>query len=213
MKTIYFVRHGESTANVGTHFEDDDIAPLTEKGRGQARLIAERCTKLPVEAFLASPMPRARETAEIISSRISKDFELSGDLVERRIPKELFGRKRDDQEAREILKEWDNEFFSDTGTFREIHDRAGRVLSMLAEHKAFEILVVTHGFLLRMLFARVIFGDSMTPTDFEKFVRAVPQTQNTHLSVFSHRRESAYWNWRTKSDWRVWVWNDHAHLG
>ena len=207
MKTVYFVRHGESTANVGTHFEDDDIAPLTEKGRGQARLIAERCTKLPVEAFLASPMPRARETAEIISSRISKDFELSEDLVERRIPKELFGRKRDDQEAREILKEWDNSFYIDSENFREIRDRAGRVLNLLAEHAGSNILVVTHGFLLRTLFTRVIFGDLMLPSDLRKFTRAVPATQNTHITVFHYRED------KKESPWRVWVWNDHAHLG
>lgn len=213
MKTVYFVRHGESTANVGAYFENDDIAPLTKKGREQAQLIADRCVKLPVDAFLASPMPRARETAEYISKSIGKPFELSPELVERRIPSSLFSLKKDDPKARGLLEAWDKEFFTDTETFRDIRDRAGRVLHLLAKHQAENILVVTHGFLLRTLFASVLFGDRMTPQNLHTFVQAVPQTQHTHISVFRYHDGEAESLWRKGAGWRVWVWNDHAHLG
>src|SRR4051812_32723762 len=108
MKTIYFVRHGESESNVGERYADDETAPLTEKGRSQAEALAERCAKLPIEAILASPLERTRETATKISDQIEIPIEFSRELVERPIPTELHGRLRKDADTRKIMDEWEN---------------------------------------------------------------------------------------------------------
>lgn len=100
-----------------------------------------------------------------------------------------------------------DEFFRDTPTFREIRDRAGRVLTIFEGRSESNILVITHGFFLRTLFAHTVFGPSMRPEDFRKFTLAVPGTKNTHVTVFHYRED------RPAHPWRIWIWNDHAHLG
>lgn len=97
MKTIYFVRHGESVANVGERFADDETASLTERGRGQAKAVAKRCAKLRIDAMIASPIQRTRETAIIISERIDKSIEFSEEFIERPIPISVRGHLRKDK--------------------------------------------------------------------------------------------------------------------
>ena len=84
MKTVYLVRHGESSANVGaTKYFEGAESPLTEKGTEQARYIAERCTKLPIDLLVASTVKRAQQTASAISERINKPITSSELFVER----------------------------------------------------------------------------------------------------------------------------------
>ena len=72
--SVYFVRHGESLANVnGTAAGAEDDSPLTEKGLRDAQAVAREITKriatgeLHINKIVSSPLRRARQTAEIIS--------------------------------------------------------------------------------------------------------------------------------------------------
>jgi probable phosphoglycerate mutase len=68
---LYFVRHGESQANVERVISNRDLPhPLTERGRLQARELAERLAGVGATALYASPIPRAVETAEILGDRL-----------------------------------------------------------------------------------------------------------------------------------------------
>ena len=62
-KIVYFVRHGESEANITPVYQPLG-SPLSDKGRQQAKLIAERIAKVSFEALVVSPLFRAKETAE-----------------------------------------------------------------------------------------------------------------------------------------------------
>lgn len=64
-----FMRHGESAYNVlGLCNDDPAVAvPLTEAGRRQAEQAAERLAASPIELVLVSALPRAGETATIVS--------------------------------------------------------------------------------------------------------------------------------------------------
>jgi len=66
---LYFVRHGESEANVSRQFshKDQESHPLTDKGIEQARALAEKLRDVPFAALYASPLLRARQTAEILN--------------------------------------------------------------------------------------------------------------------------------------------------
>ena len=76
MKTIYFVRHGQSEGNVSAVYQTVS-SPLTEGGKRQARFIAERCSKLPIEAVVSSTQLRAKETASIIAEKTGHTVEFS----------------------------------------------------------------------------------------------------------------------------------------
>lgn len=58
-----FVRHGESTGNAGVPCHDLAKLELTEKGREQARLLAEEWTAAP-DLIVVSPYLRTHQTAQ-----------------------------------------------------------------------------------------------------------------------------------------------------
>jgi broad specificity phosphatase PhoE len=73
--TLYFSRHGETQANVEKRFQGRTIdTPLTAKGREQARAIAlilhDACPAFAALEFVASPLPRACKTMEIIRGEL-----------------------------------------------------------------------------------------------------------------------------------------------
>ena len=62
---LYLVRHGQSEGNVLRTFHGQTDYPLTEKGREQARLAAEKLRDVSFARCCASDLTRARETARI----------------------------------------------------------------------------------------------------------------------------------------------------
>ncbi|MBQ5841097.1 MAG: histidine phosphatase family protein [Clostridia bacterium] len=62
MTRVYFIRHGESQANLEQRFAGSDDAPLTAKGREQARQTAEFLKDVPFTAVYASDLSRAYHT-------------------------------------------------------------------------------------------------------------------------------------------------------
>jgi broad specificity phosphatase PhoE len=68
---ILLARHGETTFNAERRFQGwSPKAVLTEKGRAQARELAEHAAGQELTALYCSPLARARETAAIVGARI-----------------------------------------------------------------------------------------------------------------------------------------------
>jgi phosphohistidine phosphatase SixA len=59
---LFVVRHAEAASG-----DPDELRPLTEAGRAVARALGERLADRGLDAVLASPLLRARETAEAIA--------------------------------------------------------------------------------------------------------------------------------------------------
>lgn len=67
--TIYLIRHGENPANITHDFSYKAVDySLTPKGRLQAQQTAEFFQQQHIDEIYASPLKRARETAEPIAS-------------------------------------------------------------------------------------------------------------------------------------------------
>lgn len=66
---VFFLRHGESSANVLGICSDDPRADvhLTEKGIRQAEEAARRLADVPIDRICVSEHARTRETAEIVN--------------------------------------------------------------------------------------------------------------------------------------------------
>ena len=62
MKEIYLIRHGESVGNAGKSTDDHRTMPLTERGREQARTLADHLTVVP-DLIAVSPFTRAQQTS------------------------------------------------------------------------------------------------------------------------------------------------------
>ncbi len=149
MKTIYFLRHGETPGNRGFVHQYPET-PLSEQGRMQARAAAEHFSKLPIDRIIASPYQRALETAQTVSQRIGVEVEYSELFMELRRPRALWGMHwlhprslftmaRIYLHAREL--EWRD---SDEENLEEFHARARRALEHLAGRPEERLLVVTH---------------------------------------------------------------------
>lgn len=62
---VYFVRHGESVANLNKTFAGQSDAPLTEKGRTQAEAIRPILSEIPFDKVFSSDLSRARDTQKL----------------------------------------------------------------------------------------------------------------------------------------------------
>ena len=68
---ILLARHGETTYNAERRFQGwSPKAVLTDKGRAQARELAEHAAEKQLAALYCSPLARARETAGIVGERV-----------------------------------------------------------------------------------------------------------------------------------------------
>jgi broad specificity phosphatase PhoE len=80
---LYFVRHGESEANILRVISNRGwVHPLTEKGHQQARDLAEKLRKAGIIKIYTSPLQRAVQTAEILSKILGVEYEITGALRE-----------------------------------------------------------------------------------------------------------------------------------
>jgi probable phosphoglycerate mutase len=80
---LYFVRHGESEANLLNEFSNRGLKHgLTEKGKRQAYALAQSLHSVPVVAIFASPLLRARQTAEILARELGVAYQVPDALRE-----------------------------------------------------------------------------------------------------------------------------------
>lgn len=210
-KVIYFVRHGQSEGNIAPVFQSLD-SPLSAKGREQAKLVAERATNLSFEALISSPLPRTKETAIAIASETDKIPEYADLFVERIKPTSIDGKPFDDSEAKKVCEQWERSLYTpgmrveDGENFDDLILRADKALKYLYDRPEKGLLVVTHGYFLRAVFARVLLAESLCGESFRMFQSKI-EMANTGISVLKYETR---WN---GPSWFVWTYNDLAHLG
>jgi len=215
MKTIYLVRHAESTTNVGD-FVIGSTAPLTDKGRAQAHVLLERVLKLPIEVIVHTSFARSIETAEILNGRLKLPFVLCNLFSERRHASHVKGLLKNDP-VRLAYEEyfWGSQFNDpayrhfDAENFADLKERAGQAFSFLEECSEENILVVGHGIFSRILLAYLIHGESLSSIVCQQ-VMCSTRLANCAITVFTHdqRKPTEY-----GGPWELAVWNDRAHLG
>ncbi len=210
MKRVYFIRHGESEANV-KRIHGGPQHPLTEQGKKQAEFVAERCTKLPIEAVFASTMVRAQQTGEIVASRLNLPLGTMEGVEELRGPTEFMERSVDDPEVKVAYENLNKTAAPgyrvfDEENFDDLVERAIKALNFLTKQKEEHIAVVTHGLFLRHMVAVAIFGPGINPHELYCVTQAF-KSENTGITVLEYQPEN------TTTPWIIRVWNDHAHLG
>lgn len=209
MKRLYLVRHGESTANAA-HVHGGPQHPLTERGRAQAEFIAERCSNLPIQAVFASTMVRAQQTGEAIARKLGLPLKTCEYIAELRGPSALMEKPESDPEIAAGFAQLNRTMapgyrFADEENFDDITIRAEQALRFFAEQPEDHIVAVTHGLFLRALITRAFFGADMAPREYLRLMQGF-KSENTGLTILEYRPEAA------EAPWRLWVWNDHAHL-
>ena len=161
-KPVYnfvFLRHGESIGNAQARWQGQSDYPLTEKGRAQVRALADRwkSEKAKFDLIIASPLGRAKETAEIIAAALNVRVELDPILLERHIG-EMEGLTAEEVRKRPqppYVTPYDSIGGEGEGDWA-LFLRAGQALHSLVHRPAGSYLVVSHGGLLNQLMNAII---------------------------------------------------------
>jgi broad specificity phosphatase PhoE len=157
MLTLYVVRHGETKWNTERRMQGWQDSPLTEKGKNDARLLHHRLASVPFVAIYSSPSERTKETAKII--RGDRDIPMYFDERLREIHLGDWEGKRIDEIA-EIDQQNHYHFYHAPHlyqplrgeTFSDVQQRAiAAIEQMIQQHHEGNLLVVTHGVVIRTL--------------------------------------------------------------
>ncbi len=153
--SFIFLRHGESIGNAEKRHQGQADFPLTERGVMQVEQLAAtwKARGLKVDHAVASPLARAKQTAQILAGKL--DFRISYDAV---------WKERDNGKLAGLLHEKALEVMpppsfihlynpiADTGESQwELYLRAGSALNSLMHKEPGLYLVISHGGLLNML--------------------------------------------------------------
>lgn len=155
---ITLLRHGESKGNAQGIYQGHAEFDLTEKGRVQSHALADWWLENEVtfEQVISSSLARARQTAEIISAKLSLPLEID-DIWKEIDNGVLAGLSLEEAEKRRAFPEFINTYqpIGETGESNwELYMRAGQAVVKLVNLPAGKYLVVSHGgFLIRVLYA------------------------------------------------------------
>lgn len=153
MKQLYLLRHGQSEANAKKLIAGSQNSPLSELGRAQARLAAENIKRFfTIDLIVTSPMSRAKETAQIVASRLqfpADQIVTMPNLQERNLGS-LEGLDYSQAPHHNGNFE-DAENAPGIEPIEVFHHRAAQALQQLAQLPAEHILVVTHNGIGRMM--------------------------------------------------------------
>lgn len=159
---FYLVRHGQSVGNAANRYQTADVL-LSDIGRMQAAKRALSLKDKNITRVITSPFARAYETAQIIHQALDPGlpFEKYHYLHELEPPTVLKGRLKTDPDAMAIkaeitAKRLDRNYrHSDEETLFMLHQRVLNLLDYLVPFAQENIILVSHGGLLRMVLAHL----------------------------------------------------------
>jgi broad specificity phosphatase PhoE len=157
--TLILVRHGETDWNRSGRWQGHADAPLNDRGREQARALADELAGEHVAAVYASDLSRARETAEIVAARLGRPVDVDPRLREVHVggwsgltTAEIEARFPDD-----VVRWFDGDpshSFDGGETYAAMGARVVAALEEIAaRHPGDRVLVVLHGGPIRALLA------------------------------------------------------------
>ncbi|MBP9759960.1 MAG: histidine phosphatase family protein [Candidatus Pacebacteria bacterium] len=210
-KFIYFVRHGEDEQGISDVFQGSE-SPLTALGRQQAQFVADRVKTLGAEIILASPMPRAHDTAETIRVVSGLPLETLDVLREYVPPSRLVGTLRDSDDGktyiREMLVHMDDPrwHYADEDNYHDLHMRAIAFMDYVIQRPEQHIIAVTHAGLMRVIITAMMTEGEPDAELTRKFMRFF-KPMNTGITICRYHSAAV-----RRNKWRLIAWNDHAHL-
>ncbi len=160
MKTIYFVRHGQTDYNLNDRLQGHTDQPLNETGRSQARALGEklRAAGLTFDRVFTSPLCRARETARIVTGWGDERIEVDGRIIEKDLGM-YEGVLRADMrpEALAYLQDpYGREAVDGMESIEDVRVRMRSFWEWVKTAEGERILVASHGGALRALFRLLV---------------------------------------------------------
>lgn len=204
---LYLVRHAESESNKNNSYHFPGT-PLSKDGIRQAKILAKKIGNLQVDFIYSSDLKRARQTAKIVSEKVNKKVKHTRNLRELRRPSILWGKTDEDQNSKIYVKLQKENFndpewkFTDDESFNDLKKRASKVLDNLSRrHSDKNVLVVSHGAIIKMMVSLAILGKDLSPLIFWNLWHNL-WIKNTGIVILEHNQNK----------WTLVVWNDTSHF-
>lgn len=149
-RAFWYLRHGETDWNAQGLSQGSVDIPLNDTGLAQAHAAAAKLRHLGIATIVASPLSRARVTAEIVAGALGRTFTLEDSLREVR-----FG-VQEGQPMSHWFAEWVAGRFTPDGaeSFADLRTRAVDVLNAWLDAPP-PVLFVGHGAFFRALRAEM----------------------------------------------------------
>ena len=201
MALFYFLRHGETAWNAEGRFCGSTDVPLSDVGRRQAQLLAQRLKTILVDALYSSPLRRALDTARLIGQAVGRN-----PVVDHRLAELNYGAWEGmtfgeiNRVTPNAYRAWD----ADPGNLSPPEGESGvqlieRVTPFLGDvaqrHQPGNVVVVCHKTVCRLLACHIM------GVPLSEYRRRVPM-ENAALNTFEIR----------EGRWHVVALNDTSHL-
>lgn len=142
---IYFVRHGETDWNLSKIIQGKQDICLNDKGREQARIIKKELDDEPIDLIIASPLKRAKETAEIINETRNLPI-IYDERLEERCFGEYEGKKLEVVDTTDFWNYYKDATYEGAENIQEFFDRVYSFLDeILEKYEDKNVLIVSHG--------------------------------------------------------------------
>lgn len=191
---LILVRHAQTAENTTGVLQGHLDAKLSELGRQQAKLIAERLKSESVDAIYTSDMSRCVDTTtEIAQFHPRARLQATKELRDRSLG-EFQGKTKAETNWPVIREKFYTIGWKPPGggeSLEEVYSRLARFLKKaITRHKNGTTVVITHGPMLRLLICNLT---NRQPTD----AKDMPKLDNASISVFEpngHGFEAVVWN-------------------
>jgi broad specificity phosphatase PhoE len=143
---FWYLRHGQTDWNAEGRSQGSIDIPLNATGIGQAQAAAQQLRNRGIATIVASPLSRARVTAEIVAETLGLPIQFEPDL------KEVNWGVQEGQPASDWFDRWTNTDFAPEGaeTFAQLRRRTTAGVNRALANTA-PVLVVAHGAVFRTL--------------------------------------------------------------
>ena len=185
MTTVFLVRHGRTGWNKEQVFRGHKDVPLDEVGRAEARLVGERLKGEGIRAVYASPLSRAKETAEAIAQFYNVDVQCLEGLTDLHFGEwEGQSLKEVQKQYPELYQEWLKQphqvIFPGGEGLDAVGTRAMKAVEeILKQHPQETVALVSHRVVLKILICALLGLDN------SHFWNIAQDT--TALNCFHHR--------------------------
>ena len=147
---LYIARHGETPWNVENRVSGRTDIPLTEVGLAQAKLLADSAVGKGIEVIIASPLLRARQTAQAVSAAIGVPVEIDERLIELDFGK-FEGAPRTDSDFQYIRAQFPTRYPGGESAFQLAHRVYSALEDVKRKYDEKTVLLVCHGGVCRMV--------------------------------------------------------------
>ena len=167
------LRHGQTDWNIDLRLQGSTDIPLNDTGRAQARLAAATLKREDWDVIIASPLSRAKDTAEIVALELCMNVAIVPELIER-----SFGVAEglDHATWRKLYES--HQVIEGLESLEDLRARTVLLLDLIAnEYSGQRVLAVSHGAFIRKVLT--IVSDGELPREGERL-------SNASLNKFMH---------------------------